>query len=140
MKELEEKLRETQATAQRLETHLKQKEKFYEDKIKVNLNMNLIIFWLLDHRNCSLLCSVVIHCLDEMKDVSYMLVLVLWLPGFEQVLETQMKADMADKEMLESSQSKYEEEVREKCSVISEQKAVSIDQLGNDATSGVLSH
>ncbi|XP_072288932.1 citron Rho-interacting kinase isoform X3 [Eucyclogobius newberryi] len=39
------------------------------------------------------------------------------------VLEAQMKADMADKEMLESSQSKYEEEVREKCSVISEQKA-----------------
>uniref|UniRef100_A0A3Q2NX12 Citron rho-interacting serine/threonine kinase n=1 Tax=Fundulus heteroclitus TaxID=8078 RepID=A0A3Q2NX12_FUNHE len=32
-------------------------------------------------------------------------------------------ADMADKEMLESSQSKYEEEVREKCSIISEQKA-----------------
>ncbi|XP_046904002.1 citron rho-interacting kinase [Hypomesus transpacificus] len=39
------------------------------------------------------------------------------------VLETQMKADMADKEMLESSQSKYEEEVREKCSIISDQKA-----------------
>uniref|UniRef100_A0A3B4AQU0 Uncharacterized protein n=1 Tax=Periophthalmus magnuspinnatus TaxID=409849 RepID=A0A3B4AQU0_9GOBI len=39
------------------------------------------------------------------------------------VLEAQMKADMADKEMLESSQSKYEEEVREKCSIISEQKA-----------------
>ena len=35
-----------------------------------------------------------------------------------------MKADMADKEMLESSQSKYEEEVREKCSIISDQKAV----------------
>ncbi|XP_056887757.1 citron Rho-interacting kinase isoform X3 [Takifugu flavidus] len=70
---LEENLRETQATAQRLETHLKQKEKLYEDKIKV--------------------------------------------------LEAQMKADMADKEMLESSQSKYEEEVREKCSIISEQKA-----------------
>uniref|UniRef100_A0A8C4GUF3 Citron rho-interacting serine/threonine kinase b n=1 Tax=Dicentrarchus labrax TaxID=13489 RepID=A0A8C4GUF3_DICLA len=31
---LEENLRETQATAQRLETHLKQKEKLYEDKIK----------------------------------------------------------------------------------------------------------
>lgn len=46
----------------------------------------------------------------------------LWTP--EQVLEAQMKADMADKEMLESSQSKYEEEVREKCSIISEQKAV----------------
>uniref|UniRef100_A0A8D3DKG5 Citron rho-interacting serine/threonine kinase n=1 Tax=Scophthalmus maximus TaxID=52904 RepID=A0A8D3DKG5_SCOMX len=71
--ELEENLRETQATAQRFETHLKQKEKLYEEKIKV--------------------------------------------------LETQMKADMADKEMLESSQSKYEEEVREKCSIISEQKA-----------------
>ncbi|XP_056232148.1 citron Rho-interacting kinase isoform X11 [Seriola aureovittata] len=80
--ELEENLRETQATAQRLETHLKQKEKLYEDKIK--------------------LCG---------------------LPGIEQVLEAQMKADMADKEMLESSQSKYEEEVREKCSIISEQKA-----------------
>ncbi|XP_068576840.1 citron Rho-interacting kinase isoform X2 [Cebidichthys violaceus] len=70
---LEENLRETQATAQRFETHLKQKEKLYEDKIKV--------------------------------------------------LEAQMKADMADKEMLESSQSKYEEEVREKCSIIGEQKA-----------------
>uniref|UniRef100_A0A3Q3X2J0 Uncharacterized protein n=1 Tax=Mola mola TaxID=94237 RepID=A0A3Q3X2J0_MOLML len=70
---LEENLRETQATAQRLETHLKQKEKLYEDKIKV--------------------------------------------------LETQMKADMADKEMLESSQSKYEEEMRERCSIISEHKA-----------------
>uniref|UniRef100_A0A8C9Z4B5 Citron rho-interacting serine/threonine kinase n=1 Tax=Sander lucioperca TaxID=283035 RepID=A0A8C9Z4B5_SANLU len=67
---LEENFRETQTTAQRLETHLKQKEKLYEDKIKA-----------------------------------------------------QMKADMADKEMLESSQSKYEEEVREKCSIISEQKA-----------------
>nr|XP_057925854.1 citron Rho-interacting kinase isoform X7 [Doryrhamphus excisus] len=71
--ELEECLRESQATAQRLDAHLKQKEKLYEDKIKV--------------------------------------------------LESQMKADMADKEMLESSQSKYEEEVREKCSIISEQKA-----------------
>ncbi|XP_061762981.1 citron rho-interacting kinase isoform X1 [Nerophis ophidion] len=71
--ELEECLRESQATAQRLDTHLKQKEKLYDDKIKV--------------------------------------------------LESQMKADMADKEMLESSQSKYEEEVREKCSIISEQKA-----------------
>uniref|UniRef100_A0A669D498 Citron rho-interacting serine/threonine kinase n=1 Tax=Oreochromis niloticus TaxID=8128 RepID=A0A669D498_ORENI len=38
--ELEENLRETQATAQRLETHLKQKEKLYEDKIKVRfINM-----------------------------------------------------------------------------------------------------
>nr|XP_029133652.1 citron Rho-interacting kinase-like isoform X7 [Labrus bergylta] len=73
IQELEENLRETHTTAQRLESHLKQKEKLYEDKIKV--------------------------------------------------LESQMKADMADKEMLESSQSKYEEEVREKCSVISEQKA-----------------
>lgn len=38
MQELEENLRETQATAQRLETHLKQKEKLYEDKIKVRLH------------------------------------------------------------------------------------------------------
>ncbi|XP_062339164.1 citron rho-interacting kinase isoform X2 [Osmerus eperlanus] len=33
--ELEENLRETQATAQRMETHLVQKERLYEDKIKV---------------------------------------------------------------------------------------------------------
>lgn len=48
-----------------------------------------------------------------------------------------MKADMADKEMLESSQSKYEEEVREKCGIISEQKAVRTDQIGSDAISGI---
>lgn len=62
----------------------------------------------------------------------------LWfcgLPGIEQVLEAQMKADIADKEMLESSQSKYEEEVQEKCSIISEQKAVRTDQIGSDAIS-----
>ncbi|TNN77631.1 Citron Rho-interacting kinase [Liparis tanakae] len=70
---LEDNLRETQSTSQRLETHLKQKDKLHEDKMKV--------------------------------------------------LEAQLKADMADKEMLESSQSKYEEEVREKCSIIGDQKA-----------------
>ncbi len=51
-----------------------------------------------------------------------------------------MKADMADKEMLESSQSKYEEEVREKCNIISEQKAVRTDHLSSNAISGVLQH
>ncbi|XP_030621248.1 citron Rho-interacting kinase [Chanos chanos] len=39
------------------------------------------------------------------------------------VLENQMKADMADKEMLESKQNTYEEEAREKAKLISEQKA-----------------
>lgn len=48
-----------------------------------------------------------------------------------------MKADMADKEMLESSQSKYEEEVRDKCSIISEQKAVRSQQIGDAAISGL---
>lgn len=48
-----------------------------------------------------------------------------------------MKADMADKEMLESSQSKYEEEVREKCSIISEQKAVRTDQIGHGTISSI---
>lgn len=62
------------------------------------------------------------------------------LPGNEQVLEVQMKADMADKEMLESSQMKYEEEVREKCSIISEQKAVRADQLGSDTIRGIFYH
>lgn len=57
--------------------------------------------------------------------------------GIEQVLEAQMKADMADKEMLESSQSRYEEEVRDKCSIICEQKAVRADQLGSDTISGL---
>lgn len=35
VQELEENLRETQATAQRMEAHLVQKERLYEDKIKV---------------------------------------------------------------------------------------------------------
>ncbi|XP_048875200.1 citron rho-interacting kinase isoform X3 [Brienomyrus brachyistius] len=71
--ELEENLRETQATAQRMEAHLLQKERLYEDKIKV--------------------------------------------------LEAQMKADMAEKEVLESKRVKHEEEAREKCKLLSEQKA-----------------
>uniref|UniRef100_A0A8C2KNZ1 Citron rho-interacting serine/threonine kinase b n=1 Tax=Cyprinus carpio TaxID=7962 RepID=A0A8C2KNZ1_CYPCA len=73
MQELEENLRETQATAQRMETHLEQKKKLYEDKIKV--------------------------------------------------LETQMKADLAEKELLESKQSTFEEESRERGKVISDQAA-----------------
>lgn len=59
----------------------------------------------------------------------------LWffgLCGVEQVLEAQMKADMADKEMLESGKNKYEEEVQEKCSIISEQKAVRTGQPAGD--------
>lgn len=75
------------------------------------------------------------YCSLSCKVISW-----LWfcgLPGIEQVLEAQMKADMADKEMLESSQSKYEEEVREKCSIISEQKAVRADQLGSNTIPGV---
>uniref|UniRef100_A0A672KZU4 Citron rho-interacting serine/threonine kinase n=1 Tax=Sinocyclocheilus grahami TaxID=75366 RepID=A0A672KZU4_SINGR len=71
--ELEENLRETQATAQRMEAHLVQKERLYEDKIKV--------------------------------------------------LEAQMKADLADKECLEQKRAQHEEEAREKCRLISEQKA-----------------
>uniref|UniRef100_A0A8C1PHL0 non-specific serine/threonine protein kinase n=1 Tax=Cyprinus carpio TaxID=7962 RepID=A0A8C1PHL0_CYPCA len=71
--ELEENLRDTQATAQRMEAHLVQKERLYEDKIKV--------------------------------------------------LEAQMKADLADKESLEHKRAQHEEEAREKCKLISEQKA-----------------
>ncbi|XP_051981423.1 citron rho-interacting kinase [Xyrauchen texanus] len=71
--ELEENLRETQATAQRMETHLVQKERLYEDKIKV--------------------------------------------------LEAQMRSDLADKETLEQKRSQHEQEAREKCKLISEQKA-----------------
>ncbi|XP_051956572.1 citron rho-interacting kinase-like [Xyrauchen texanus] len=71
--ELEENLRETQATAQRMETHLVQKERLYEDKIKV--------------------------------------------------LEAQMRSDLADKETLEQKRAQHEEEAREKCKLISEQKA-----------------
>uniref|UniRef100_A0A6Q2WYE4 non-specific serine/threonine protein kinase n=1 Tax=Esox lucius TaxID=8010 RepID=A0A6Q2WYE4_ESOLU len=71
--ELEENLRETQSTAQRMEAHLVQKERLYEDKIKV--------------------------------------------------LEAQMKVDLADKESLESKRAQHEEEAREKCKLLSEQKA-----------------
>jgi len=45
-----------------------------------------------------------------------------------QVLEAQIKADMVEKEMLESCQGKSQEEMREKCGVISDQKAVGPDQ------------
>lgn len=41
-----------------------------------------------------------------------------------QVLEAQMKVDLADKETLESKRARHEEEAREKCKLISEQKAV----------------
>ncbi|KAK3509025.1 hypothetical protein QTP70_018530 [Hemibagrus guttatus] len=71
--ELEDNLRETQATAQRMEAHLVQKERLYEDKIKV--------------------------------------------------LEAQMKADLADKDVLETKRAQHEEEVREKGKLLSEQKA-----------------
>lgn len=228
---LEENLRETQATAQRLETHLKQKEKLYEDKIKVEFLSTLILtrtqtvcclvkqqfgmccahqgcrriqvtdgdhkiclsaVWLLtvlvsdfmsvrtefcevlrfsqpeafifiplrvilmvkNQNNAALLtvrltgralchvrwsdCSRLCCGCDLQHVVFTFCVLISWLwfcglPGIEQVLEAQMKADMADKEMLESSQSKYEEEVREKCSIISEQKAVRAEQICSHA-------
>lgn len=42
----------------------------------------------------------------------------------DKILETQMKVDLADKELLESKQDIYEEEVREKSKLISEQAAV----------------
>ncbi|XP_056260109.1 citron Rho-interacting kinase isoform X1 [Seriola aureovittata] len=71
--ELEENLRDAQSTAQRMETQLVQKERLYEDKIKV--------------------------------------------------LEAQMKVDLADKESLEARRAQHEEESRENCKLISEQKA-----------------
>ncbi|KAJ8285784.1 hypothetical protein GJAV_G00030920 [Gymnothorax javanicus] len=71
--ELEGSLREAQSSAQRMDTLLAQKERMYEDKIKV--------------------------------------------------LEAQMKADLSEKEELESKRAKHEEESREKCNLISEQKA-----------------
>nr|XP_043879438.1 citron Rho-interacting kinase isoform X2 [Solea senegalensis] len=71
--ELEDNLRDAQSTAQRMETQLVQKERLYEDKIKV--------------------------------------------------LEAQMKEDLADKESLETRRAQQEEESRENCKLISEQKA-----------------
>ncbi|XP_050762585.1 citron Rho-interacting kinase isoform X2 [Gymnogyps californianus] len=72
--ELEEKHREAQIAAQHLELQLKQKEQFYEEKLKV--------------------------------------------------LENQMKKDLADKEALENLLRRHEEEAREKCKVLAEQKAM----------------
>ncbi|XP_069373288.1 citron Rho-interacting kinase isoform X4 [Paralichthys olivaceus] len=71
--ELEDNLRDAQSTAQRMETQLVQKERLYDDKIKV--------------------------------------------------LEAQMKVDLADKESLEARRAQQEEESRENCKLISEQKA-----------------
>ncbi|XP_075754244.1 citron Rho-interacting kinase isoform X4 [Pelodiscus sinensis] len=72
--ELEEKHREAQLSAQHLELQLKQKEQFYEEKVKV--------------------------------------------------LDAQMKKDLADKEALENMLQRHEEEAREKCRILSEQKAM----------------
>ncbi|XP_074869121.1 citron Rho-interacting kinase isoform X2 [Carettochelys insculpta] len=72
--ELEEKHREAQLSAQHLELQLKQKEQFYEEKIKV--------------------------------------------------LDAQMKKDLADKEVLENMVRRHEEEAREKCKILAEQKAM----------------
>ncbi|XP_019362324.1 PREDICTED: citron Rho-interacting kinase isoform X5 [Gavialis gangeticus] len=72
--ELEEKHREAQIAAQHLELQLKQKEQFYEEKLKV--------------------------------------------------LENQMKKDLADKEALENILRRHEEEAREKCKLLAEQKAM----------------
>lgn len=43
---------------------------------------------------------------------------------FIKVLEAQMKADLAEKESLEVKRAQQEEESRENCKLISEQKAV----------------
>ena len=48
-----------------------------------------------------------------------------------QVLEAQMKEDMADKESLESKRAQHQEEAREKCKLISEQKAVRPQSIMN---------
>ncbi|XP_051950833.1 citron Rho-interacting kinase-like [Xyrauchen texanus] len=82
--ELEENLRDTQATAQRMETHLEQKKQLYEDKIKV--------------------------------------------------LETQMKVDLAEKELLESKHNTYQEESRKRGKVISDQ-AATINAMESKMTS-----
>lgn len=44
------------------------------------------------------------------------------------VLEAQMKTDLAEKESLEAKRAQQEEESRENCKLISEQKAVSQQQ------------
>lgn len=44
--------------------------------------------------------------------------------GSSQVLEAQMKEDIADKEMLESKRAEQEEEAREKSKLLGEHKAV----------------
>lgn len=59
---LEENLREAQAAAQRLETHLKQKEKLYEDKIKVGEPESLLEISL-RHSHCEDDKCAVVHTL-----------------------------------------------------------------------------
>lgn len=65
---LEENLREAQAAAQRLETHLKQKEKLYEDKIKVGEPESLVEIFILyvpslHHSHCEDDKCAIVHTL-----------------------------------------------------------------------------
>lgn len=60
-KELEENLRDAQSASQRLETQLVQKERLYEDKIKVRYRYLLTVFTFL--ANSATIISVVLSCL-----------------------------------------------------------------------------
>ncbi|KAK7933238.1 hypothetical protein WMY93_004134 [Mugilogobius chulae] len=122
VQELEESLRETQSTAQRLETHLKQKEKLYEDKIKALYHTTLT----LSHH--SSLRTTVPSLFSSDQIVAILLrTYISFEPSSVRLCGAGAggpdEGGHGRQEMLESSQSKYEEEVREKCSVISEQKA-----------------
>lgn len=64
--------------------------------------------------------------LNSLIDLILNLIFVFFLRWFclIKVLEAQMKADLADKETLEAKRVQQEEESRENCKLISEQKAV----------------
>src|SRR4029434_3941190 len=75
---------------------------------------------------CVLVCVCVRYaCVGVWVGVAVCVCVCLCVYACLQVLESQMKADMAEKDSLESKRAQQEDEAREKCKLISEQKAVS---------------
>src|SRR4029434_3872609 len=69
-------------------------------------------------------CVCVRECVRVCVCVGASLCVCVCVHACLQVLESQMKADMAEKDSLESKRAQQEDEAREKCKLISEQRAV----------------
>lgn len=110
-----------------METQLVQKEKLYDDKIKVRFVCvcvcctltTMSVFELFFHHDWFIRLDNY-RLPPQCEFAKWTLACFVWF----QVLEAQIKEDLADKESLEARRAQQEEESRENCKLISEQKAV----------------